>query len=335
MTERKTHVSKEQIEQARRLDLLSYLQQYEPQELVKGASGVYSTRTNDSLKISHGKWYRWSRGYGGVSALDYLVKVREMSFVDAVQHLCDCLHFDPPAKVYTQKPSQRPMFTPPKPNCDNDRVIDYLMRRGIGVPLLRFCVNTGRLYEDERHNCCFVGFDPQGVPHYAMLRSSDPASTFLREVDGSDKRFSFSLPPQKQSSTLFLFESAIDCLSFAELQRVASSDWKPDNYLSLSGVYQPKKELAETPLPIALMQFLQDNPHINHVALCLDNDEAGLKAATAICALLPKRYTTELMPPVTGKDYNEQLMATKNITQRIKTRGAKSALHHFKEGTER
>ena len=70
-------VSKEQIEQARKPDLLSYLQQYEPHELVKVASGVYSTRSNDSLKISNGKWYRWSRGYGGVSALDYLVKVRQ------------------------------------------------------------------------------------------------------------------------------------------------------------------------------------------------------------------------------------------------------------------
>ena len=116
---------------------------------------------------------------------------------------------------------------------------------------------------------------------------------------------------------------------------MASDDWKPDNYLSLSGVYQPKKELSETPLPIALVQFLQDNPHINHIVLCLDNDEAGIKAAMAICALLPKRYTTELLPPEVGKDYNEQLMAAKNITSHIRTRGAKSALRHFKEETQR
>lgn len=88
-------VSKEQIEQARKLDLLSYLQQYEPHELVKVASGVYSTRSNDSLKISNGKWYRWSRGYGGVSALDYLVKVREMGFVSAVRYLCDKAGYTP------------------------------------------------------------------------------------------------------------------------------------------------------------------------------------------------------------------------------------------------
>jgi hypothetical protein len=92
--ERKKQVSPEQIEWARRLDLLSYLQQYEPDELVRLGGGVYSTRTNDSLKISRGKWFRWSTGVGGISALDYLVKVRDMSFVGAVLHLCDCLRFD-------------------------------------------------------------------------------------------------------------------------------------------------------------------------------------------------------------------------------------------------
>lgn len=333
--EHRRQVSKAEIEQARKLDLLSYLQQYEPQELVKVASGVYSTRSHDSLKISHGKWYRWSTGVGGVSALDYLIKVRDMHFVDAVLHLCDCLRFMQPIQGYTSKAPKRSPFILPKPNHNNDRAIDYLMRRGIGAPLLRFCVNTGRLYEDERHNCCFVGFDPQGVPRYAMLRSSDPTSTFLREVEGSDKRYSFSLPPQERSNTLYLFESAVDCLSFAELQRMGGNDWKIDNYLSLSGVYQPRKELSETPLPIALVQFLQDNPHINHIALCLDHDDAGLRAAMAISALLPERYTTELLPPEVGKDYNEQLMAAKSTTAQIRTRGAKSALHHFKEERQR
>ena len=99
------------------------------------------------------------------------------------------------------------------------------------------CIDKGILYEDYRHNCCFVGFDPQGVPRYAMLRSSDPASTFLREVEGSDKRYSFSAP-HSGSETLFVFESAIDCLSFIELQRMENPLRKPDNYLSLSGVYR-------------------------------------------------------------------------------------------------
>lgn len=75
MIDERKYVTKEEIEQARQLDLLSYLQRYRPDELIKVTRGVYSLRSHDSLKISNGKWYRWSKGVGGVSALDYLVKV--------------------------------------------------------------------------------------------------------------------------------------------------------------------------------------------------------------------------------------------------------------------
>ena len=75
------------IEQARQMDLLSYLQRYEPSNIKRVAGNVYCTKEHDSLKISNGKWYWWSRGFGGVSALDYLIKVREYSFVEAVEML--------------------------------------------------------------------------------------------------------------------------------------------------------------------------------------------------------------------------------------------------------
>lgn len=70
------YYTKEQIEQARQIDLLTYLQRYEPTELVHIRGDSYCTRGHDSLKISNGKWYWWSRGFGGASALDYLMKVR-------------------------------------------------------------------------------------------------------------------------------------------------------------------------------------------------------------------------------------------------------------------
>lgn len=56
--EHRRQVSKAEIERARELDLLTYLQTYEPHELVRISSAVYSTRSHDSLKISNGKWYQ-------------------------------------------------------------------------------------------------------------------------------------------------------------------------------------------------------------------------------------------------------------------------------------
>ena len=73
------------IEQARQMDLLSYLRAYEPNNLVRVGGSVYCTREHDSLKISNGKWFWWSRGIGGVSALDYLIKIQDYGFVEAVK----------------------------------------------------------------------------------------------------------------------------------------------------------------------------------------------------------------------------------------------------------
>ena len=75
------------IEAARQIDLLSYLQAYEPGELVHVSGSTYCTREHDSLKISNGKWHWFSRGIGGRNALDYLVKVKEMPFPEAVSQL--------------------------------------------------------------------------------------------------------------------------------------------------------------------------------------------------------------------------------------------------------
>ena len=66
------YVQPEVIAEARKVDLFSYLQTTDPIELVKCDGNEYFTRTHDSLKISNGKWFWWSRGIGGTSALDYL-----------------------------------------------------------------------------------------------------------------------------------------------------------------------------------------------------------------------------------------------------------------------
>jgi hypothetical protein len=241
-----------------------------------------------------------------------------MEFVEAVQYLCGCVGYAPSPPVYTARPPYKLPFALPKPYVNNDRVFRYLTERGIEPEILKYCIRTGRLYEDERHNCVFVGFDGSDKAKYAMLRSSSPTSVFLRETDGSDKRHAFALPFHKDSDTVYLVESAIDLLSFATLQK---GKWRDYNYLSLSGVYQPRQTLSETPLPAALAQHLHDRPDIRRIVLCLDNDEAGRLAARTICALLPERYTAELLLPEKGKDYNRQLQIEKGISFAGRMRG--------------
>ena len=93
----------EAIEQARRVDLLTYLQTCEPQELIHVSGNVYCTKTHDSLRISNGKWCWFSRGIGGYSALDYLIKVNGYSFLEAMETISGRAAIPPPSFVPASK----------------------------------------------------------------------------------------------------------------------------------------------------------------------------------------------------------------------------------------
>lgn len=103
------YVAAEAIEAARQIDLLTYLRTQEPGELVHVSGNTYCTREHDSLKISNGKWHWFSRGIGGRNALDYLVKVKEMSFPDAVSLLTGT----PPQSYTAPKRTGHPQGAPP------------------------------------------------------------------------------------------------------------------------------------------------------------------------------------------------------------------------------
>ncbi len=65
--------SDEEVQKAREMDLLTYLQNYEPDNLKHISGVVYRTVDHDSLVISNGEWCWFSQGIGGHSALDYLM----------------------------------------------------------------------------------------------------------------------------------------------------------------------------------------------------------------------------------------------------------------------
>ena len=310
------YVSKEQIALARQMDLLTYLQTFEPQELVKVAPGTYCTREHDSLKISNGMWHWFSRRIGGKNALDYLLKVKGMPLPDAVEHITSRspVSFAPPPR--REKPQKNLLL--PERNGNSDRVIRYLQGRGIHRDVIDHCLELGILYEDARyHNAVFLGMDSGGVPRYASLRGT--WGDFKKEASGSDKHYSFRIAEVPEAKTLHLFESAIDLMSYATLRVLNKQDWKQDAMLSLAGVYQTKRENV---VPIALSQFLKDHPQVRNLHLHLDNDDVGRGAAEGILGGLGDQYHVFDEPPPYGKDVNEYLL------QRV-------GLCHRKETTER
>lgn len=306
----------EVVQRAREMDLFSYLSIYDPGNLVKVAAGVYCTREHDSLKISNGKWFWWSRGFGGVSALDYLIKVKGMDFVSAVEHLTGEQrreYFREEKRI--QKAEEKPkVLLLPEKNEDNDKVKSYLFQRGISIPIIERCIEDGILYESKLyHNAVFIGKDYNQIPKYAACRSTN-GSNFKIDASGSDKRFSFRMIAERRSDTLHLFEGAIDLLSYATYVDYMDGDYRNENLLSLAGVYQPKNEMEESKIPVAVTEFLKENPHIKRIFLHFDNDKAGRKAAVAIKMQLEKAYEVIDDPPKTGKDFNDFWMQQLGIS---------------------
>jgi hypothetical protein len=301
------YIEPERLERLRDIDLLTYMQTCEPHELVRLSSNVYTTHEHDSLKISNGKWCWWSRGIGGRSALDFLIKVRGKTLPEAAEIL-ERMAFVP-ATIYAPPPPKP--FSLPKPYRYATNVVSYLMRRGIDSEIIAYCISTGRLYESaEYHNVVFVGFDKTNKPHYAAMRGLSDRR-FFAEVDGSDKRYSFSLTYNPDNGRVHVFECAIDLLSYATRLKMQGKDWRSENYLSLAGVYKPKQDIQDTTPPAALMQYLKDHPQVNNIALHLDNDEPGRLATKTIIVLMPPNFTVTDEPPEYGKDENDSLRFAK------------------------
>ena len=308
------YISPEVVEQARQIDLLTYLQSCEPQELVRISGNNYTTRTHDSLKISNGKWMWWSQRIGGYNALDYLVKVKGCSFVEAVETLMGKAAVMPSVTVKPKQKTEPKILLLPDKSASTERITEYLFGRGIDYAIIQYCIDKGLIFESlPYHNLVCVGFDEKNIPRYASYRATNDRRV-LGDCSGSDKHYSFRIADSK-SNTVHLFECAIDLLSFATFAKISGRDWRQENLVSLAGVYLPKEKIEDSTTPAALVQYLKSKPHIKKIVLHLDNDNTGRRATEALKVILPDSYEVIDDPPLKGKDFNDFLCIQLGITR--------------------
>ena len=317
-------VTKQQIEQAKQMDLLTYMMTYEPQELVRVGAHDYRTRTHDSLCISdNGLWHWCSRNIGGKTALNYLISVKGMDFVSAVRCLCET---EPEPALFQQvKPSisakseENKPFALPALDAGNEAALAYLRRRCIHEKVLQTCVAAGIVAQTTRSgykNCVFIGRGKDGAPHAASLRGCN--SKFRGDVTGSDKSYGFCLPAASRDSTrLEIYEAPIDAMSGASLHLMAKADWRSTHYLAINGLNY-----------MAADRFLDAHPQIKMVRLCLDNDERGRDFAERLAEHLAAHgLTVRITPPALGKDYNDMLII---LCNRMKSRSERQGIQNVR-----
>ena len=300
------YIEPEVVAKAKEMDLLTYLQNYEPGELVRISGNTYGTKTHSSLKISNGKWMWWANGIGGSTALDYLIKVNGKSFVEAVETIMGYSAVKPAVYAKTRPKDESKELLLPNKSASTKRITEYLYGRGIDYAIIGECIRNGLIFESlPYHNIVFVGFDETYTPKYAAYRATNN-QRIMGDCSGSDKRFSFRLA-DSDSNEVHLFECAVDLLSYATIYKMSGKDYHNLNLISLAGVYAPKENLEESKVPVALTEYLKNHPTVKRIVLHLDNDNAGRKATKALQVVLNNKYEVIDNPPPQGKDFNDFL----------------------------
>ncbi len=216
-----------------------------------------------------------------------------MLFKMAVQYL-----LGKQCAVVTPSPMDKPKspkhFELPAKHDNMRRAYAYLIHRcGINRHVLDEFAKHKMIYESAgNHNVVFVGYDANGVPRHAQKRSTAAEGTYKGNATGSMMEHSFHW--HGTSPNLFLFEAPIDMLSYISM---LEGDWRQHSYAAACSVTDK-----------VLFQMMQDNPNIQTVFVCFDNDEVGQIAARKLCAKLSSMEIPASVLVPSNKDWNEDLL---------------------------
>lgn len=301
-------VTEQEIAQAKQMNLYQYMQLCEPDNFKPEGPGQFRHKGHSSLTFAEdGSWTYFKTKATGRTALNYLIAVEGVSFVEAVREINRIQggvrpSFQPvktpppPAEKKTAKE-----FRLPKPDKNNYAATAYLRKRCIHPNVLTFCKQKRILYQTsfkDHPNCVFVGRDGNGEPKGGSLRGCSQIQ-FRRDIPGSKKIYPFYIEAAATADTVEVYEAPIDAMSGASLKIIQhTGNWRGVHYLALGGT-----DYA------ALDAFLTYYPNITHIVLCLDNDEAGRTRTQDIIKHLDgSDKTVEDRPPPIGKDYNDTLV---------------------------
>ena len=314
--------TQEQIDKANQTNLEEFLQQKGERLRKTGSESVLiykdSTGEHDSISVRRNRWYDHKNMRGGYP-LKFMQEFYGMNFRTAMKEL---LHGEKPElgrkkSTEQEKPNvsektevngntakcedgtKKSEFKLPEKDSNMKRLFAYLLQtRFLSKDVVKSFVEQKTLYQEKEHgNVVFVGTDKDGVAKSACKKSTaEQSKSFRMTVAGSDCRYGFCW--RGESSKLYVFEAAIDLMSFITLR---NDEWKADSFLALDGL---------SPKP--LLQFLEEQKNIHEIFLCLDYDAAGIEACDKLKdILIEKGYEAEKIKreyPL-YKDWNEQLKA--------------------------
>ncbi len=293
----------------------------------RGNKLSWTLKEHDSLVInldSNGQQrFIWNsqRMYGSV--IDFYMAMTATSFPQAMQALGNVLKDKSiPAWDTIRKNEQQQYHsvenTPQEFQLLNKseqgykRIFAYLCKtRGIHSQLVSELVSAEQVYQDTQGNAVFVGYNPQtNRAEYANVRGTLTGKQYRGDVLGSKKAvgFHFGLYTENPPKKLFVCESPIDAMSVASILMNYNRPIDKYGFLSLGGT------------STAALEFhIKQNPQIDTIYLCQDNDDAGnYSRRKADEKLRELGFEGKIVDkPPTQKDFNEDLLKLQDLKQVI------------------
>lgn len=281
--------TREEIETAHNTDLVSFLEN-RGEKITTVGSHNYWMHDGETVSISNNLWFNHYTQEGG-EAIGFIRAFFGTDFCGAVGMLLGESIAQMQEREKPVKPKEP--FKLPERNDDMRRAYGYLVKtRGIDKDVVSTFMRCGQIYEDAKHhNVVFAGFDRTGKPRHAHMRGTGTESKFKMTSPRSEPEYSFHW--NGRDNEIFLFEAPIDMLSYISMY---PSGWMNHSYAAACSVADR-----------VLFQCLKDNPNIDTVHICFDNDMAGQSAAFKLTGKLNEQgYRVNVIVPE-HKDWNEDL----------------------------
>lgn len=293
--------TEEQLEYANHVNIIEYARRhgYTVKEYHRG---YWKIPGYGGLLLEPDKWY-WELEHRGGGPIQFVMVIEHMTWVEAVKKLLsesnpEYLYHPTETSLPPKQGSKRKdktNFRLPAKNTTYEHIFAYLIKtRRLDQHLVQQLVKEKKLYEDVNQNCVFVGYDQTGIPRSAFIRGTKPHRPYKGDAAGSDKRFGFAI--EGGTKTLYVFESAIDLISYQTLLKEAGKEIK-DHYISLAGI-----SLA------ALEEYLSWHRDIQKIVVCTDYDESGIEAFEQIKEIYGLLYKIKRQSSKPYKDFNKYLL---------------------------
>ena len=295
------YFTEEQKRRANSVDLPEFLRRRGEKLLPSGRDKRLAS--DHSVTVRGNQWFDHATEQGGL-AIDFVQKFYGLSFPDAVTALLVGESGIGYLSAREEPSEQRKPFALPPAHTDMRRVYAYLLQnRCIDRDVLTEFARAGLIFESAEpsadkakiyHNAVFVGNDEHGVARHGHKRSIYTSGKSYRgNIESSDPRYSFHWVGK--SDQLYVFEAPIDLLSYISLHQ---EDWRKHSYVSLCGTSEH-----------AMLWMLEQYTQLGEIVLCLDNDDAGVKASERLTGFLAEHgYENIRVDHSEGKDWNDELV---------------------------